>query len=175
MALTAKTAAIAAALTLTAAPAFAIDGTDNPGTSYQQTYQPSGTPDQTSNPGTSHQPAGTPTQGDTPGTSHQDGAPYSGDNNPGTTQQPPTPSQARALGRNSCAEFKTNFKQNRSAFGKCIAAVAKALRNDNASAKAVCDASNLTRKRLDGQKRSDFKACALAVAKARKDAAGGDS
>jgi hypothetical protein len=175
MSMTAKAGVVAAALMLCATPAFALDGSNNPGTSYQQANQPAGTPDQTSNPGTTQQPSGTPTQTDNPGTPYQQGAPYSGDNNPGTSHVPPTPSQARALGRTNCAEFKTNFKQNRSAFGKCIAAVAKALRNDSASAKSVCGAANLTRHRLDGQKRSDFKACVLAVAKARQDAANSDS
>ncbi|MFL5870887.1 MAG: hypothetical protein ACJ75R_07375, partial [Solirubrobacterales bacterium] len=76
MRLIARTAILAGALSLMAAPAFAVDGTDNPAT---------GHPTATDNPGTSHV------------TSHE----------------------ALAIGRDECAEFKTNFGDNKSQFGKC--------------------------------------------------------
>jgi hypothetical protein len=153
----------ALALGIAAVPAFAIDGADNPGTTYQQTYQPDGTPDQTSNPGSELVPATTPTQEDNPGTKIREDAPYGGDDNPGVTRE-----EARALGREECQPFKANFAENKSAFGKCIAAAAQAIRNENISPRQACGARNLSRELRDGQKRSNFKACVLAVREARQ-------
>jgi hypothetical protein len=118
---------VVAVLAVTAVPAFAVDGTDNPGTTVRE------------------------------------GAPYSGDDNPGLTR-----AEGRALGREECQQFKTNFDENRSAFGKCIAAVAKSLQDDNVSARKSCAATGLSRKRLEGQRRSNFSACVLAATRAAK-------
>ena len=106
---------------------------------------------------------------DNPGVPHREGAPHSGDDNPGKTQGLGR-EEARALGREECQEFKANFKENRSAFGKCVAAVAKTLRDENESARSACDAANLSHERRDGQKRSDFKACVLASKRAQEEA-----
>ncbi len=125
-----RTATVAAALSLMAAPAFAFDGADNPGTG--------------------HVPEGTP--------------PHSGSDNPGTSHV--TRHEARAIGRDECAEFKTNFAENTSQFGRCIAAVAMALRHD-ISPNQSCE--GLNRKPAEGEHRSDFSACVEAAAHALKD------
>ena len=138
----AKTATITAGLALMAAPAFAAG------------QQPASTPpgyNAGDNPGIANQPTSTP-----PG--------YNGQNNPGSSHAP-TRAEARALGRSECQEFKTNFKENRSAFGRCIAAVASALRSDATPAQA-CKDKRLSRTRHDGQSRSDFRACVLAASRA---------
>jgi hypothetical protein len=116
---------VAVALAGAAVPAFAFDGSDNPGTA----LKPETTPVQ-------------PTVED----------------NPGLTRE-----EARALGRKECQQFKTNFKENKQAFGKCIAAVAMDLRNEDVSAREACDAKGLSHQRRDGQVRSNFKACVLAA------------
>ena len=84
--------------------------------------------------------------------------------NHGTTHTPSN-SQARALGVKECQQFKTNFKTNRSAFGKCISAVAHSLRTGSSPAQS-CSDKRLSRTRHDGQARSDWKACVLAATKA---------
>jgi hypothetical protein len=108
---------VAVALAGAAVPAFAFDGSDNPGTA----LKPETTPVQ-------------PTVEDNPG-----------------------------LTRKECQQFKTNFKENKQAFGKCIAAVAMDLRNEDVSAREACDAKGLSHQRRDGQVRSNFKACVLAA------------
>jgi hypothetical protein len=146
MTLKAKTASLAAGIALMAAPALA----------YAAGQQPSTTPpgyNGTTNPGTTHVPATTPPDNN-------------GADNPGTSHVPSN-AQARALGAKECQQFKTNFKTNKSAFGKCISAVAKSLRSDSTPAEA-CKAKRLSRVRHDGQSRSDFKACVLAATKANK-------
>lgn len=110
---------------------------------------PEGTPDGTNNPGAGHRPEGTPNGTDNPGTAHR-----------------PSRTEARALGREQCQEFKTNFSENRSAFGKCIAAVARVLRSNVAPGRA-CAGQN--RRRQEGQRRSDFSACVQAAARALRE------
>ena len=128
----AKTASLTAALSLMAAPAFAFDGTDNPGSEFR--------------------PEGTPPS-------------YSGTENPGTEHRV-SRQEARAIGRDECQEFKTNFAENKSQFGKCVAAVAKALRQDT-NPRQACD--GLNRKPQEGERRSDFSACVAAAARAQRD------
>ena len=125
-----KTAILVGALSLIAAPAFAFDGTDNPGAG--------------------HVPEGIP--------------PHSGTDNPGIAHV--TSHEARAIGRDECAEFKTNFGENKSQFGKCVAAVAKSLRQGISPAKSC---AGLNRKPAAGEHRSDFSACVEAAAHALKD------
>jgi hypothetical protein len=117
--------------------------------------------------------------GDNPGSQHVAGTPganfvpttvppsYDGSNNPGTTQREHALSlaNARALGVKECQQFKTNFTVNRSAFGKCIAAAAKAIRTD-ISARAACRSVRLSRTRRGGQARSNFQACIIATRRA---------
>src|SRR5215213_5573408 len=120
---------VAVALAGAAVPAFAFDGSDNPGTTE---FKPETTPVQ-------------PTVEDNPGLSR---------------------TEARALGRKECQQLKLNFKENKQAFGKCIAAVAMDLRNEDVSAREACDAKGLSHQRRDGQVRSNFKACVLAAHRA---------
>lgn len=137
-----RTAAVtAAALALMAAPAVA--------------QPPAGTPNGTSNPGAEHRPDGTPGAGARPDGAGQQGA-----------ANRPTRREARALGREQCREFRTNFRENRSAFGRCVAAVARALRSDVSPGRA-CRTQN--RRREAGQRRSDFSACVRAAAHALRE------
>jgi hypothetical protein len=152
------------ALCAMATPALAIDGSDNPGTEFQQEFQPEGTPDQTSNPGTEFQPEGTPTAEDNPGTEFHEGAPYSGDDNPGLTRE-----EARAVAFEECNEWKANFAVNKQQFGQCVAAVAKSLRQPGVSAREACRATDLSREAAKGETRSDFKACVLAAREANEE------
>lgn len=157
-----KTAALATGVALIAVPAVASAAGQQP-TSTPPGYNGS------SNPGTQYQPASTPPSYDgsnNPGAENQPAPNYDGSNNPGTAHVP-TNSQARALGVKECQQYKTNFKSNRSAFGRCISAVAMSLRSDKTPAQA-CKDKRLSRTRHDGQARSDFKACVLAAAKAQK-------
>ena len=78
--------------------------------------------------------------------------------------------EARALGRQECQEFKLNFGDNKSQFGKCVAAVAKSLRQQGVSAREACGQSGLSRKPAEGEKRSDFSACVLAAKEANQQA-----
>src|SRR5688500_4626511 len=96
---------------LTAAPAMAFDGSDNPGVD------------------------------------HRDAR---GDNSL-------TRAEARAIGRDECGEFKTNFADNKNQFGECVAAVAKSLRQAGVSAREACRSTDLSRKPAEGERRSDFR------------------
>lgn len=80
--------------------------------------------------------------------------------------------EARALGRKECQEFKTNFSDNKSQFGKCVAAVAKSLRQAGVSAREACGDSGLSKKPAEGEKRSDFSACVVAARHANEEASG---
>ena len=152
-----KTAVLTAGLALVAVPAYGAgqqpsstppgyDGSTNPGTQYQPTTIPPGY-NGTSNPGT--QNANTNASGPNA--------------NDGNTSQPSNP---HALAVQQCEGQKTNFKENKSAFGKCVSAVQLSLIS-NKSAKQACASKRLSRTRHDGQARSDFKACVLAATKAQ--------
>ncbi|HEX6229078.1 MAG TPA: penicillin acylase family protein, partial [Solirubrobacterales bacterium] len=80
----------------------------------------------------------------------------------------PNGREARALGRKECREFKQNFGQSRSQFGRCIAAVAMALRT-NASPREACAKRRFKRRRQRGERRSDFSACVIAAARALRE------
>ncbi len=111
-------------LCATAVPAFAFDGSDNPGVDNREAR---------------------------------------GDNSL-------TRAEARAIGRDECSEFKTNFSENKNQFGKCVSAVAKSLRQEGVSAREACRDSGLSRKPAEGEKRSDFSACVLAAKEANETA-----
>ena len=111
-------------LCASATPAFAFDGTDNPGVDNREAR---------------------------------------GDNSL-------TRAEARAIGRDECQEFKTNFSENKNQFGKCVSAVAKSLRQEGVSAREACGQSGLSRKPAEGEKRSDFSACVLAARRANEQA-----
>jgi hypothetical protein len=155
--LIARIALSMSALALVAAPAFAID---NPGSGHS-----SGTP------GASHVPGTVPPSGTTGAQHAPSSVPPS---NPGQGPQggPPSdvpPSQAKALGKTECQKLKTNFGDNRSAFGKCIAAVAQGLQTSDptkATFERACRNAGLSHKKAKGKKRSPFSACVEAGAKA---------
>lgn len=132
MRLTTKITTLTAALSLMAAPAFAVDGSDHP----------------------SGAPEGIPPS-------------YGGTDNPGTSHVP-TREEARALGREECQEFKNNFGENKSQFGKCVAAAAKTLRA-GVTPREACGDQELSRKPAEGEHRSDFSACVEAAARALKE------
>jgi hypothetical protein len=153
-----KTAALTAGLALVAVPAYGAgqqptatppgyNGSNNPGTQQQPTTVPPGY-NGTSNPGT--QNANTNASGP--------------NGNAGNTSQPSNP---HALAVQQCAAEKTNFKENKSAFGKCVSAVQLSLIT-NASPSQACRSKRLSRTKHDGQARSDFKACVLAARKAQQ-------
>jgi hypothetical protein len=159
MKFTTKLAALVIGLSLGAAPAFALDG-DSPGTTTEAiettttSSQPSGIP-----PVTTGQPTTIPPVTTGQPTTIPPG--YGPTNNPGSSHLPP--GQARALGRIECQEFKRNFADNKSQFGRCIADVAKAILT-GISPVETC--ANLNRKRQEGERRSDFSACVAAAAQA---------
>jgi hypothetical protein len=101
----------------------------------------------------------------------QQGAPegvaptYNGTENPGAAHRL-TAGEARALGREECQEWKTNFRDNKSQFGRCIADVAKALHGAAAPGRAC---ANMNRKPEEGEHRSDFSACVAAAAQALRE------
>jgi hypothetical protein len=80
--------------------------------------------------------------------------------------QPLSAGAARTIGREECQEFKKNFGDNRSQFGKCIADVAGALHGAAAPGRACAD---MNRKPEEGEHRSDFSACVAAAAQALKE------
>ena len=130
-----KTIAIIAALALSAAPAFAAG-------------QPSDTPNQNSNPGTTHQPSTTPNQNstDNPGTSHRLAAP----------------------GQYCKAELKTHVAgQSGTPFSACVKAQAKLRSGATDSPRTACKA--LSKKHAEGQKGTPFSLCVAAGAKLLKD------
>jgi hypothetical protein len=152
-----RTVSIFAALALAAAPAVALD---NPGSDHS-----SGTP------GATHVPSTVPPSGTTgPGNSeHGTSGPQGPPDNAGGAPSDVPPSQARALGRTECQKLKSNFADNKSAFGKCIAAVAKGLQSDTptkATFQAACKKAGLSHKKAKGQKRSPYAACVVAGARA---------
>ena len=95
-------------------------------------------------------PEGTPTATDNPGSSHV-----------------PPRAEARALGREECQEFKANFADNKSQFGKCVSASARVVRTRVTPREACKD---LNRKPQGDETRSDFSACVSAAAKAQREA-----
>lgn len=144
-------AALTAGVALVAVPAYGAG------------EQPSTTPpgyDGTTNPGTTYEPTSVPPS-------------YDGTTNPGTTQVQTNagandtnePTNPHALAVQQCAQYKTNFKENRSAFGRCVAAVQTTLKGTSSPSQA-CRSKRLSKTRHDGQARSDYRACVLAATKA---------
>lgn len=84
---------------------------------------------------------------------------------PGTAHRL-TSGQARALGREGCQEWKTNFRDDKSQFGKCIADLARALHGSTAPGRAC---ANMNRRPEEGEHRSDFSACVAAAARALRE------
>jgi hypothetical protein len=151
-----KLVLLLAALALVVVPTLAFG---NPGSSHVPTTVP---------PGTTGPPSGTTGPDNAQhGTSGQQG-PSNGEPSGGPPSDVP-PSQAKALGKTQCQKFKTDFKNNKSAFGKCISAVAKGLQSSSptkATFKSTCDKAGLSHKRAKGQKHSPYGACVAAGARA---------
>jgi hypothetical protein len=93
---------------------------------------------------------------------------YSGTENPGVPHRHSADSSAstRSLAREQCQEFKQNFRDNKSQFGKCIADLAKALHGSAAPGRACSD---MSRKPDENEHRSDFSACVAAAAQALRE------
>ena len=83
-------------------------------------------------------------------------------NFPGAAQGS-TRAESRAAARAACEEFRANFASNRQQFGKCIAAGARA-RRTRVTPREACGGLGLSRKREEGERRSDFNACVVAAA-----------
>jgi hypothetical protein len=143
-----KLAALVIGFGLAAAPAFALDGVDDPVTTTVTTDTTATTLQPTVTQTPQGPPAATP-----PG--------YGPTDNPGSSHMPPA--HARALGRVECQEWKRNFAENKSQFGRCIADVAKTLLT-GISPRQTC--ANLSRTRQQSERRSDFSACVAAAAQA---------
>jgi hypothetical protein len=188
----AKFASLAAALSLFAVP-FALAGTpegvppsysgqENPGSENMPEGvppegvplgQPEGVPPEGVPSG---QPEGVPPEVVPPGppegvpSGPPEGVPpsYSGTENPGVSHRPSADGAAstRSLAREQCQEFKQNFGDNKSQFGKCIADLAKALHGSAAPGRAC---ANMSRKPDENEHRSDFSACVAAAAQALKE------
>jgi hypothetical protein len=90
---------------------------------------------------------------------------YSGTENPGVPHRPGT-AGTRSLAREQCQEFKQNFGDNKSQFGRCIADLAKALHGSAAPGRACSD---MSRKPDENEHRSDFSACVAAAAQALRE------
>ena len=80
-----------------------------------------------------------------------------------------TVAEARGLGRTACAEFKRNFADNRSQFGKCISAAARVVRTHKRPGR-TCNEAGLSHKKQGDERRSDFSACVIAAAHAEEQA-----
>jgi hypothetical protein len=93
---------------------------------------------------------------------------YSGTENPGVPHRHGADGAAgtRSLAREHCQEFKQNFGDNKSQFGRCIANLAMALHGSAAPARACSD---MSRKPDENERRSDFSACVAAAAQALKE------
>lgn len=85
----------------------------------------------------------------------------------GVSHQPDN-HEARALGRDECQEFKQNFGENKSQFGRCIAAVAMALRS-GVSPSGACATNQMSHHRQRGARRSDFSACVVSARRALRE------
>jgi hypothetical protein len=165
----AKAAAVAAAIAVMAAPAFAAD-------------PPAGTPDQHNNPGAVHQPDSTPPSNDgtvhkpdsTPpsnqGTGHKPDTP----SNDGTEHKPTTPgpnaslpAKAKAYGRHCKGESKKRADAapgtNGTPFSQCVTAMAKLANGTTTSPRKAC--KELSKKHEEGEKGTQFSRCVSQGAK----------
>jgi hypothetical protein len=150
----AKSAAVAAAIAVMAAPAFAAD-------------PPAGTPDQDNNPGAVHKPESTPPSNH--GTEHKpDSTPPS---NEGTEHKPTTPgpkaglpAKAKAYGRYCQGESKKHVEGEKGTpFSQCVTAMAKLATGKTTSPRKAC--KRLSKKHIGGEKGTPFSLCVSAGAK----------
>jgi hypothetical protein len=156
-----KLAALVIGFGLAAAPAFALDGGDDPATTTDTTA--------TDTTATTLQPTVTQTPQGPPTTIPPA---YGPRDNPGSSHVPPA--QARAWGRKACQQFKgivldleppRNESVPRNEFALCILAAMDAIRT-GVTPRQACAAQTLSRKRQVGEPRSAFNACVVAGAHA---------
>jgi len=126
-----KTLSLAAVLALSAAPAFANG-------------QPSDTPNQNSNPGTTHQPTTTPNQNST--------------SNPGSSHKLAAPGQ---FCKNESKKHVAG--QKGTPFSQCVVAQAKLRKGQTSSPREACKTES--KKHVAGQKGTPFSVCVAAGAK----------
>jgi hypothetical protein len=154
----AKSASVAAAIAVMAAPAFAAD-------------PPAGTPDQDNNPGAVHKPDSTPPSND--GTGHKpDSTPPSDD---GTEHKPATPgpkaglpAKAKAYGRRCQEQPKKHVEGEKGTpFSKCVTAMAKLATGKTFSPRKAC--KEMSKKHVEGEKGTQFSRCVSNGAKLLRD------
>lgn len=74
--------------------------------------------------------------------------------------------EAKKIAKAECNQFKDNFVRH-SDFGQCVAAGVKAVKSGTNPAKTC---AGLSKKKAEGQKKSDYSACVKAAAHAKKEA-----
>jgi hypothetical protein len=142
----AKTAAIAAALALSAVPAFAAG-------------EPSPLPNQSSNPGTTHAPSDPGSQPSSTPSPNENST-----DNPSSTNS----HKLAAPGQYCKAESKKHVAgQSGTPFSVCVKAQAKLPSGSTNSPRTACKAES--KKHVDGQKGTPFSLCVAAGAKLLKD------
>jgi hypothetical protein len=130
----AKPAAVAAAIAVMAAPAFAAD-------------PPAGTPDQDNNPGALHKPDSTPPSND--GTEHKPATPG---------PKAGLPAKARAYGRLCKDQSKKHVEGEKGTpFSQCVTAMAKLATGKTSSPRKAC--KELDKKHEEGVKGTPFSRC----------------
>jgi hypothetical protein len=140
----AKSGAVAAVITVMAAPAFAAD-------------PPAGTPDKDNNSGAVHKPDSTRPSND--GTEHKPAA-------PGPTAS--LPAKAKAYGRNCKGESKKHVEGEKGTpFSQCVTAMAKLASGNTSSPRKAC--SELSKKHDAGEKGTPFSRCVSNGAKLLRD------
>jgi hypothetical protein len=140
----AKSAAVAAAIAVMAAPAFAAD-------------PPAGTPDQDNNPGAVHKPDSTPPSND--GTEHKPATPG---------PKADLPAKAKAYGRYCKDQSKRHVEGEKGTpFSQCVTAMAKLATGKTSSPRKAC--KELDKKPKEGEKGTPFSRCVSHGAKLLRD------
>jgi hypothetical protein len=140
----AKSAAVAAAIAVMAAPAFAAE-------------PPAGTPDQDLNPGAVHKPDSTPPSND--GTEHKPATPG---------PKAGLPAKAKAYGRYCKYQSKKHVEDDKGTpFSKCVTAMAKLATGKTSSPRKAC--KELDKKHEEGEKGTRFSRCVSDGAKLLRD------
>jgi hypothetical protein len=136
----AKSAAVAGAIAVMAAPAFAAD-------------PPAGTPDQDNNPGAVHKPDSTPPSND--GTEHKPATPG---------PKADLPAKAKAYGRYCKDQSKRHVEGEKGTpFSQCVTAMAKLATGKTSSPRKAC--KELDKKPKEGEKGTPFSRCVSKGAK----------
>lgn len=140
------TAAVATALAMSTAPAFAAGA-------------PDGTPHATDNPGTAHQPGGTPTADSNPGSGNRP-------SNPGPRAG--LPAKAKAYGRYCKDQSRKHVDGEKgTAFSRCVTAMAKLATGRADSPREAC--RTLSKEHVAGERGTPFSRCVSGGAKLLKD------